>query len=964
MRTQETGDNAAANPPAATPIEEPAASPAPQGPDTSTPQGKPNSWASGAFLAAAARLVARGEENTYTLRRVVEWATAATGARRAVLWAVENDAENNPQLALLAWAAADGWRPSDLPELRIHTSPALMRAFRTPEAVMVTPDRPLERGADWDARLGITPIALCAAISAGETRGILAVAGLNAEQEEGATFGDDARTALVACAALAAIVFERRHDEQSTAQQALAPTPEAAAAPEQTAPILPQDDSREPILATLDTLLSATAPIDQEEATEEDPSLITPLPDGAAMARRLNEEIGRARRFEHPLAVLFLTIDRGEQWAERLGAAGFATVREHLIGIVRESIREVDLLGNGEDDSLIVILPVSGVDDALRVGERIRTVLDRRQLDLAASARLRLTVSGGAVSYPDDGSSGVELLDAAAHTAAYARRMGRDQIRMRGLGDMESPSQGHLGETAPPGGALPSNTPQVGQVFQALLDSLTIAGDAHDQARPGHGHAVGRYARALAEACGLNPDQVQTIELAGTLHDVGKIGLPVDILGKRGELTPEERAVLREQPTIGKLMLLQIPALEAIIPLVEHAHERYDGNGYPAGLRGNLIPFGSRLIAIAEGYEAMINERPYRRALSQSMAIAELWHEAGSRYDPQLVDTFVRLTEQMNDAAGESMPLEAITIATSVPGAPQEEFELAPDMGESHEDVMARAPVSEAPPGVEPEQATNVVLPLIEAEPTTENATGEPETSLPAPTMAQERASAAPAPTPAMPTPPAPEAPTPLGKSTLIMPRKATHTFRADMPLAQAPTAEVSPIVSTLEPEPREAPGSVAQVAAPAQPTPQASAPAPIIAPAAGPIGRAEVQAAAGEQEAVASTPAPTTGNPMKAATPPVETQRAAAQPTPQLTPITSEQATGEAGMEWYDDDVAHPNNKTTEQDDDERPDQLNVEDTILVMSQTTLLRMAELGRLNKRRTGYLSLDPKRDDEA
>lgn len=123
-------------------------------------------WASGAFLAAAARLVARGEETTYTLRRVVEWATAATGARRAILWAVEEPEAGDYRLAPLAWAAADGWRPSDLSEFPVQSSPALRRAFRVAEAVIVAPDRPQERGADWDARLGIGPIALCAAISA------------------------------------------------------------------------------------------------------------------------------------------------------------------------------------------------------------------------------------------------------------------------------------------------------------------------------------------------------------------------------------------------------------------------------------------------------------------------------------------------------------------------------------------------------------------------------------------------------------------------------------------------------------------------------------------------------------------------------------------------------------------------------------------------------------------------------
>jgi len=888
-RTQETGHHAAANPPAATPTEAPAAPPRSQGDNTAMPQGERNTWASGAFLAAAARLVARGEEHTYTLRRVVEWATAATGARRAVLWAVEQDEGHDPQLALLAWAALDGWRPSDLPELRISTSPALMRAFRTPEAVMVTTDRPLERGADWDARLGLTPIALCAAISAGETRGILAVAGLNTEGGEEATFGDDARTALVACAALAAIVFERQHDERSTAQRALTPPQESAAAPTPTAaPHHSAERSAPP-----GTPMGATAPTLPTGTPEERSSLIAPLPDSAAMVRRLDEEIGRARRFEHPLAVLLLTIDRNEQWAERVDAASLVALRAYLIGIVRESIREVDLLGGGEDDALLVILPVSGAADALRVGERIRTVLDSRQPELAASARLRLTISGGAVGYPDDGASGAELLESATHTVAYARRMGRDQIRMRGLGDMESPAQERSEAAVRPDGASSNGTQQVEQVFQALLDSLTMVGDAHDRARPGHGYAVGRYARALAEACGLNPDQARTIELAGTLHDVGKIGLPSDILGKRGELTAEERAILREQPTVGKLMLLQIPALEAIIPLVEHAHERYDGNGYPGGLRGNQIPFGSRLIAIAEGYEAMINERPYRLALSRSMAIAEIWREAGSRYDPQLVDTFVRLLGVMNDATGEPIPLEPITIATSAPGSPREEGEAEPDVAAARDSGAALAPGVETPTVIEPDGAT---------------------------TAASSRAAS--------------DAPT-------------MHPAAAEVALPAASAR------APQEPSRRSTP-----IAAPVPSAPQTIAPEPPLAA----VERMPPQATAKGHGPLAVAPGPTNNRVAGSPGPRTNADRAAP-PTQEEASAASGRATSAMSIEWYGDDVARPASEATGQGEDARPDQLNVEDTILVMSQTTLLRMAELGRLNKRRTGYLSLDPQRDDK-
>ena len=809
-------------------------------------------WASGAFLAAAARLVARGEDTTYTLRRVVEWATAATGAQHAILWAIEGDTDQ--PLTILAWAANDGWRPGDTPAPRLNGSPALLRAARTPETVLVDLNRPLEQAVGWDALIGVEPIALCAAISGGEVRGILAVAGI-APGVGTTTFGEDARAALGACAALAAIVFERRREEDEANEAAQAQS--AAAAPP--API-------------------ETAPEEPTVPAVADPFL--DLPDRQAMLLRLNEEIGRARRFGHPLTILTLDVDRAEEWVAQAGAGAVASLLAHLVGIIQASIRDVDLVGRGGDDEFFLILPVSEADDALRVGERIRASLAQRQPEgvraslaqhqpkgIEHGANLRLTISGGVVSYPDDGTNPEELLYAAERTSLYAKRMGRDQIRMRGLGDMESPT----GRSTAPltgGGAIPAEGPRITQVFQGLLDALAAAGDAHDQARPGHGRAVGRYARTLAEACGLDPEQARTIELAGTLHDAGKIGLPETILGKRGMLTAEERSILREQPVVGKLMLMQVPSLEGVIPLVEYAHERYDGNGYPAGLRGNQIPFGSRIIALAEGYEAMTSDRPYRGALSHSMAVAELWREAGGRYDPRLVDTFVRLVSPSGeDPAGENWDpalLEQIAIG---PDSALDDGEATPTEVEAESAQETAAPAQEV-----------VVTATVIAIAVTDAPVEQP---------------AAPASAPDEPA---------------IVPIAPT----TDDPHLMAEAGQIGPVGIA----------SLTNAAAPKSP------PAPTVEP--------QASAADVAQEAA----------PIAANTAPV------ARPARRLGtgPLPSRRVTQEASSSAESRPVARPEPAET----DNGPDQSSVNDTILKMGETTMLRMAELSRLNKRRTGLL----------
>lgn len=925
VRTQDTTEKGATAPANAAPAtnavvppDDAAAPPTPPAPAVpaeraAVPLLQRRTWASGAFLAAAARLVARGEETSYTLRRVVEWATAATGARRAVLWAIDEPGDTEQPLTMLAWAATDGWRPGDAPAPSLNQSPTLLRASRNPETVLLDLSRPMEQAVGWLDLLGTEPIALCAAISGGSARGILAVAGTGTGTDTGAPFGEDARAALAACAALAAIVFDRRKTDEVDATEGA--SAEATATPPAST-IAPETQAEETAPAPIDPFLS--------------------LPDRDATLGRLREEIGRARRFGHPLAMLVLDVDRFAAWSARVGAAGSAAALSHIVEIVRGSIRDVDLLGRGEEDELLLILPVSEIDDALRVGERIRETLGRRQPDGAASSEeLRLTVSGGAVGFPDDGSTAEELLAAAEHTVSYAKRMGRDQIRLRGLGDMESPSL-RQARTGPLGSVAVPDAPRITQVFQGLLDALTAAGDAHDQARPGHGRAVGRYARALAEACGLDPEQARMVELAGMLHDAGKIGLPDTILSKRGPLMPEERAVLREQPAVGKLMLLQVPSLERVVPLVEHAHERYDGSGYPAGLRGNQIPFGARIIALAEGYEAMTSDRPYRRALSHSMAVAELWREAGGRYDPRLVDTFVRLVSPVEDTQDGNVwnpeMLEQITVDPAPPSTWEAVTSaLAPTAAPETEATTTRDDneVSTAPlklPQGRTIDLPDIDLPLLPQQPNA-SATGATKAAAPPPQPSD-----------------LPLGATEAALAAAILPFRLATDETAPTGFVTAPAEEAAP----TDPQPAEATkaneGAIdtiewfdEEVGADLADDDQ-----PLAAHQAEPPVAAEVPPVTITSQPVAQPPAAA----------PLAQQAPTRPPTrPNTGPLMMRQA-------------PPPPAPAAQQETDsaESPDQLSVDDTILVMSQTTLLRMAELGRLNKRRTGFLFSDQKKDE--
>jgi putative nucleotidyltransferase with HDIG domain len=171
-------------------------------------------------------------------------------------------------------------------------------------------------------------------------------------------------------------------------------------------------------------------------------------------------------------------------------------------------------------------------------------------------------------------------------------------------------------------------------------EELTDRLDEKDSIPKGHSVRVARWSAATAKELGLAGDEVRKIEQAGMLHDVGKIGLSEDVVGKLGRLSDKEIAIMRLHATIGLKILERIEGLEDIFPLIKHHHERLDGTGYPDGLQGDDIPLGSRIIAVTEAYDNMTLDLPWRGAMSQEEALAELRRCSGTQFDARVVGAF------------------------------------------------------------------------------------------------------------------------------------------------------------------------------------------------------------------------------------------------------------------------------------------------------------------------------------
>jgi len=179
-----------------------------------------------------------------------------------------------------------------------------------------------------------------------------------------------------------------------------------------------------------------------------------------------------------------------------------------------------------------------------------------------------------------------------------------------------------------------------------VIKSLANAVDARDPYTNGHSLRVAEYSLAMGKKLGLREEQLELLEYMAILHDIGKIGIRDEILNKPSRLNEEEYKIMSSHPHIGAGILGSVSMLQKIIPGVKHHHEKFDGTGYGIGLKGQDIPIEARIIAVADTYDAMTTERPYRKGLEHWVAMDELRKVAGKQLDPQIVTAFIKVMEE------------------------------------------------------------------------------------------------------------------------------------------------------------------------------------------------------------------------------------------------------------------------------------------------------------------------------
>jgi diguanylate cyclase (GGDEF)-like protein/putative nucleotidyltransferase with HDIG domain len=338
------------------------------------------------------------------------------------------------------------------------------------------------------------------------------------------------------------------------------------------------------------------------------------------------------RGFEHgldsrrgPLALVICDLDHFKRVNDTLGHPAGDDVLRRFADLLRACTREDDVAIRLGGEEFALVLSGVGERDALSVAERLRreVAVEFRDFPVPISVSV-----GIADSAPCDGA---ESLVRAANRALFAaKRLGRDRCVV------------HHAETLAMLDALADD--RAGEQLEAAM-LLAETLDLRDVATARHSETVGRYAERIADELGLAPDQIERVRVAGVLHDIGKLGISDAVLLKPGALEQSEWEEIRRHPEMGA-RILEHANLRDVASWVLAHHERIDGRGYPHGLAGDSIPLEGRILAVADAYEAMTADRPYRRALAEAEARAELERGAGTQFDADVVAAFIRVLDQ------------------------------------------------------------------------------------------------------------------------------------------------------------------------------------------------------------------------------------------------------------------------------------------------------------------------------
>ena len=373
------------------------------------------------------------------------------------------------------------------------------------------------------------------------------------------------------------------------------------------------------------------------QASKQD--ALTGLLNHGAVVEVLGTQIDRARHAgTGRVGLALVDVDNFRLLNDTHGHAAGDTVLLEVGRLLRGQLSQASIIGRFGPDEFLVVAPPECAHDLEPALGRMREEFEEVAVQFGGTERLPISVSAGVAYYPEHGDAITELLSEATVALVAAKASGGNAIRLA----ERTADDRLMGERSG---------------FD-ILQGLVIAVDTKDRYTKRHSEDVARYALFLADRLGLDADLRRTLEVAGLLHDIGKIGIPDTILRKPGPLTAEEYDIVKQHVALGDMIVRDLPNLDLVRGGVRHHHERWDGHGYLDRLIGEEIPLIARILAVGDAFSAMTTTRPYRKALSVEEALRRLGDAAGSQLDPRLVTAFV---QGMEHAADPPLPGQVTT---------------------------------------------------------------------------------------------------------------------------------------------------------------------------------------------------------------------------------------------------------------------------------------------------------------
>ncbi|HEX8856224.1 MAG TPA: diguanylate cyclase [Thermoleophilaceae bacterium] len=347
----------------------------------------------------------------------------------------------------------------------------------------------------------------------------------------------------------------------------------------------------------------------------------------------IERELERAQRSGSRMSIVVCDIDRFKDFNEEHGHRRGEDAIRRVAKVLATRKRRIDTLARLGGEEFALVVPDTDEHGAYVLADRVR-----RAVRDSFARSSGLTASFGVASFPRHGGSSEELMLNAGRAVSAAKQLGRDRTVI-----FNAEVSANI---------RAASVRQQAQSEEHLAAVLVLAEtlDIRDSGTSTHSQTVGRYAQQIARELGLPEETVERVHLAGLLHDIGKIGISDSILQKPGKLDDHEWAEMRKHPELGA-RILDGANLEDISAWVLAHHERPDGGGYPLGLGTDEIPLEARIIAVADSYEAMRADRVYKPGMGLEAAVAELRRCAGSQFDPQVVEAFLRALERERDEA-------------------------------------------------------------------------------------------------------------------------------------------------------------------------------------------------------------------------------------------------------------------------------------------------------------------------